>query len=68
VDAVGMSTVPEAIVARQSGLKISGITCLTNYGTGLSDQPLNHEEVSEMGKKRAPQFMVLLNELVSLLC
>src|SRR3989339_737139 len=63
VDAVGMSTVPEAIVARQSGLKISGITCLTNYGTGLSDQPLNHEEVSEMGKKRAPQFMVLLNEL-----
>jgi purine-nucleoside phosphorylase len=66
-DALGMSTVPEALVARQAGIKINGITCLTNYGTGLSDQPLNHEEVSEMGKKRAPQFMVLVSELVKLL-
>ncbi len=66
-DALGMSTVVEAIVAAQIGLKANGITCLTNYGTGLSDQPLNHEEVSAMGKKRAPQFMLLVNEMVKLL-
>src|SRR6266404_2541401 len=48
-DAVGMSTVPEAIVARHMGMEVVGISCITNMAAGISDQPINHQEVMETG-------------------
>lgn len=59
-DAVGMSTVPEAIQARALGLRIAGLSCLTNYGAGMTDQPLSHEEVMETGSTAAEQLFALL--------
>jgi purine-nucleoside phosphorylase len=46
-DAVGMSTVPEAIVARQCGIRVAAISCITNLAAGLSHRPLSHQEVLE---------------------
>ncbi|MEM6916542.1 MAG: purine-nucleoside phosphorylase [Verrucomicrobiota bacterium] len=63
-DAVGMSTVPEAIQARALGMRVVAFSCLTNYGAGLSGQPLNHEEVVEVGKEAASQLYVLLESAV----
>lgn len=59
-DAVGMSTVPEAIVARQIGLRVIGISCITNAAAGISKEPLSHEEVSETADRVRPQFADLL--------
>lgn len=50
-DAVGMSTVPEAIVARQCGLNVAAISCLTNFAAGRSRRPLSHAEVLETGER-----------------
>lgn len=66
-DAVGMSTVPECLVAKQAGLKVSAVSCITNLGCGLSDQPLHHEEVGDMAKKRAPDFCWVLEQMVQLI-
>ena len=55
-DAVGMSTVPEAIAARQMGIKVLGISCITNMAAGMSDDPIDHEEVMETGAKVARDF------------
>ena len=63
-DAVGMSTVPEAIVARHRGLKILGISTITNMSTGILDTPLDHAEVVEVGKIVAGKFKELLNEII----
>lgn len=63
-DAVGMSTVPEAIVARHRGLKILGISTITNMSTGILDTPLDHTEVVEVGKVVAGKFKELLNEII----
>lgn len=63
-DAVGMSTVPEAIIARHRGLKILGISTITNMGTGILDTPLNHAEVVEVGKEVAGKFKELLKEII----
>lgn len=63
-DAVGMSTVPEAIVARHRGLKILGISTITNMSTGILDAPLDHEEVVEVGKLVAGKFTELLKEII----
>ena len=50
-DAIGMSTVPETIAARHAGLKVCGISCITNLAAGVTDQPLSHAEVLETGRK-----------------
>ena len=65
-DAVGMSTVPEAIVARQLGMRVIGISCITNAAAGISKQPLSHEEVSETADRVRPQFADLLAGAVAL--
>jgi len=59
-DAVGMSTVPEAIVARKFGLRVLGISCITNAAAGISKVELSHEEVSETADRVRPQFAELL--------
>ncbi len=50
-DAVGMSTVPEVIVANHAGMRVLGISCISNAAAGILDQPLSHEEVMEMTEK-----------------
>ncbi|HXE43299.1 MAG TPA: purine-nucleoside phosphorylase, partial [Candidatus Baltobacteraceae bacterium] len=50
-DAVGMSTVPEAIVARQCGLNVAGISCITNLAAGISKENLSHAEVLETAER-----------------
>ena len=63
-DAVGMSTVPEAIVARHMGLEVLGISCITNMAAGLSDQPIDHEEVMATGDRVRGTFTELLRRVV----
>lgn len=63
-DAVGMSTVPEAIVAKWAGMNVLGISCLTNYAAGISDSPLNHQEVIETANRVKENFKKLLAELI----
>jgi purine-nucleoside phosphorylase len=63
-DAVGMSTVPEAIAARHFGMKVLGISCLTNMAAGMSDDVINHEEVMETGAKVAEIFKELLRRII----
>lgn len=64
-DAVGMSTVPEAIAARQMGIKVLGISCITNMAAGISDETINHEEVMETGAKVAATFKELLKRVIA---
>lgn len=64
-DAVGMSTACEAVAANHCGMKICGISCITNLACGMSDSPLNHKEVQEIADKRAPEFKRLLTEAIS---
>ena len=63
-NAVGMSTVPEAIVANYCGIKVLGISCLTNYAAGVCDSPLSHEEVIKTADKVKENFKSLLTELI----
>ena len=63
-DAVGMSTVPEAIVARQMGLRVLGISCITNMAAGILDEPINHEEVIETGERVRETFAELLRRVI----
>jgi purine-nucleoside phosphorylase len=63
-DAVGMSTVPEAIVARHMGLEVLGISCITNMAAGISDEPINHEEVMATGDRVRETFTELLGRVV----
>lgn len=58
--AVGMSTVPEVIVARHSGIEVLGISCITNKAAGILDQPLSHEEVMEAAEQAKPKFLNLV--------
>jgi purine-nucleoside phosphorylase len=64
-DAVGMSTVPEAIAARHQGMNVIGISCITNMAAGISDEPINHEEVMETGAKVAEIFKELLKRVIA---
>jgi len=63
-DLVGMSTIAEVIAARQMGMKVLGISCVTNMAAGVLDKPLNHEEVLETGRRVAGQFQALLREVI----
>ncbi len=63
-DAVGMSTVPEVIVANHCGIKTVGISCLTNMAAGILDQPLNHEEVIETSNRVKQDFINLMNKVI----
>lgn len=63
-DAVGMSTVPEAVVAHHSGLKVAGITCITNMAAGVTDETLSHEEVKETAQKVEVNFKKLIHEFI----
>ena len=64
-DAVGMSTVPEAIAARHQGMKVLGISCITNMAAGMSDEIINHQEVMETGAKVASIFKELLRRIIA---
>lgn len=63
-DAVGMSTACEAVAANHMGMKICGISCISNLGCGMTDQPLCHEEVQETADRVAPLFKRLISESV----
>jgi purine-nucleoside phosphorylase len=63
-DAIGMSTVPEAIVARHMGIKVLGISCITNFAAGVLPQPLNHEEVLETARQAREKFIGLLEAII----
>lgn len=64
-DAVGMSTVPEAVVARHCGIKCIGITCITNMAAGVMDEVLTHEDVKETALKAEKNFKQVIYELVN---
>ncbi|MGM0523472.1 MAG: purine-nucleoside phosphorylase [Bacillota bacterium] len=64
-DAVGMSTVPEVIVARHVGLDVLGISCISNMAAGILDQPLNHEEVIETTEKVREDFLRFVKTILS---
>jgi purine-nucleoside phosphorylase len=63
-DAVGMSTVPEAIVARHMGLDVLGISCITNMAAGVLPQPLDHAEVMETARRVRTAFGSLVEDII----
>lgn len=63
-DAVGMSTACEAIAANHMGMKIMGISCVTNMAAGINPVPLSHEEVQETADEVAPKFKALVTEII----
>jgi purine-nucleoside phosphorylase len=64
-DVVGMSTVPEAIVARHSGMEVLAIALVSNVAAGMSDAPITHEEVLEAGKRAGPELANLIERVVA---
>ena len=64
VDAVGMSTIPESIVAAERGFEVLGVSCITNVASGLSDAPLDHSEVSDVAGSIDEAFTAWLFELL----
>jgi purine-nucleoside phosphorylase len=63
-DAVGMSTVPETIVARHMGMEVLGISCITNPAAGVLPQPLVHDEVMEVARRVRGEFSALLEAII----
>jgi purine-nucleoside phosphorylase len=63
-DVVGMSTVPEAIVARHMNMQVVGISCITNLAAGVSNEPIDHSQVMAIGQQVRGSFTTLLNRIV----
>ncbi len=66
-DAVGMSTIHEAMFARYVGMEVIGISCLTNYSTGMTSEKLSHKEVMDVGKNADEQFLRLLTKFIEMI-
>ena len=66
-DAVGMSTVPEAIVSSHCDLEVLGISCITNMAAGILNQPLSHDEVMKIGESVSEKFSRLMNNIIGLI-
>ena len=64
-DAVGMSTVPEAIVARHMEMRLIGISCITNLAAGVSNRPIDHSQVMEIGDRVRDEFTDLLRKVIA---
>ena len=64
---MGMSTACEAMAARHMGLKVCGISCITNLASGMSNKPLDHKEVQETADKVAEEFKRLVTETIRLI-
>lgn len=63
-DAVGMSTVPEVIAARHAGIRVLGISCISNMAAGILNRPLSHEEVIETTEKVKEDFLRFINKII----
>ena len=63
-DAVGMSTACEAVAANHMGMKIIGISCISNPACGISQDPLSHEEVKKAADAAAPKFQTLVTDII----
>jgi purine-nucleoside phosphorylase len=59
-----MSTAPEAIAARHQGMRVLGISCITNFAAGMTSEPINHQEVMETGARVAEVFKELLRRVI----
>ena len=66
-DAVGMSTVVEAIAANHAGMRVCGVSCICNLAAGMTDAPLTHEEVQDAADRAAPNFKRLVTESVKMM-
>jgi purine-nucleoside phosphorylase len=64
-DAVGMSTVPEVIAARHCGIRVCGVSCITNMAAGVLEKPLSHQEVMETGERVKDSFQTLIKTFVT---
>ena len=67
-DAVGMSTACEAVAANHMGMRICGISCISNLACGMTEQPLSHQEVQEAADRVAPLFRQLVTESIRNMC